>query len=175
MTIENPRQLFELLLGEARQRAEHLKPALQELSQTVDDVDIRESLEARIFVADKILDTLEQCLKLTGARAVTLTESFHDVFIEECRKTLAQIGSPIGRRLFILAKANQLIHLRIAEYTVVIECCEMTGYRGVRVLLETCRADDISFIRMIKRLMRNIVEGNGAASSAAQMHSERLN
>jgi hypothetical protein len=137
-------------------------------------VDIREFLEARIFIADKIVDTFDQCLKLIGAPAVELTGSLHDGFIEECRKELAEIRSPTAGRLYVLAKATQLIHLCIAEYTAVIECSEMTGYCGVRVLLETCRADDTSFILIIKRLMRNIAEGSGTASSATQTHTERL-
>jgi hypothetical protein len=43
--------------------------------------------------------------------------------------------------VFILGKANHLMHLRIAEYVVLIEASDITGHYAVGVLLETCLAD----------------------------------
>ena len=58
---------------------------------------------------------------------------------------------------------------RMGEYAGVIECGEMTGHCGVRLLLDTCRTDDVCFLELTKRLMRNIVEGNGVASAVVHM------
>ena len=167
--IENPLQLFEHLLSEARTGAENITPVLLELSQVTEDPDIKEALEARIFVSNNILDRLDQCFKLIGARPTKLRGRLQDLFIEECRLELAEIRSPTARRLYVLAKANQLIHLRMGEYAGVIECGEMTGHCGVRLLLDTCRTDDVCFTELTKRLMRNIVEGNGVASAVVHM------
>ena len=46
------------------------------------------------------------------------------VFLEDFRKELAEIESPVARHLFILAKANHLMHLRIAEYVALIETAD---------------------------------------------------
>jgi ferritin-like metal-binding protein YciE len=175
MIIENPRQLFEHLLSEARTGAESITPVFQELSQVIEDPDIKEALEARIFVSNKILDRLDECFKLIGAQPTKLRGRLQDLFIQECRLELAEIRSPTAKRLYVLAKANQLIHLRIGEYAGVIECGEMTGHRGVRLLLDTCHADDVSFIELAKRLIRNIVEGNGVASAGAHMQGAKPN
>ena len=51
----------------------------------------------------------------------------HEVFAEDFRRELAEIESKEGRRLFVLAKANRLMHFRIAEYEVLIAAAEMTG------------------------------------------------
>ena len=64
-----------------------------------------------------------------------------EVFVEDFRKELAEIESPVARHVFILGKANHLMHLRIAEYVVLIEASDITGYYAVGVLLETCLAD----------------------------------
>ena len=64
-----------------------------------------------------------------------------EVFVEDFRKELAEIESPVARHVFILGKANQLMHLRIAEYVALIEASDITGHYAVGVLLETCLAD----------------------------------
>jgi ferritin-like metal-binding protein YciE len=175
MIIENPLQLFEHLLSEVKMGAENVKPLLEKLSDAVDDVDIKEVLEARIFVSNKILDRLDQCFELIGAQPTKLLGRLQDLFIQECCLELANIRSQTAKRLYVLAKANQLIQFHIGEYAAVIECGEMTGHCGVRLLLETCQADDLSFIELTKRLIRNIVEGNGVASAVAHRQGTKPN
>ncbi len=41
-------------------------------------------------------------------------------FVEDFHKELAEIESPVARHVFILGKANHLMHLRIAEYVALI-------------------------------------------------------
>jgi ferritin-like metal-binding protein YciE len=162
--VENPKQFFELLLSNARQGVEHAVQAFQELAHAVRDADIKEALETRVFLSDKILGTLDQCFKLIEAQPVKASGRLQDVFIEECRAQLAEIQSPIATRLFILAKANQLIHLRMGEYVALIASADMTGHCGVGVLLESCLADDTAFVERMRVLIRNIVDGNGVAT-----------
>jgi hypothetical protein len=175
MIIENPLQLFEHLLSEVRMGAENVTPVLLELSHAADDADIKEALEAPIFVSNKILDRLDQCFKLIGAQPTKQWGRLQDLFIQECRLQLANIRSQTAKRLYVLAKASQLIQLRIGEYAGAIECGEMTSHCGVRLLLETCHADDVSFIELTRRLIRNIVEGNGVASAVAHMQGTKPN
>jgi ferritin-like metal-binding protein YciE len=78
----------------------------------------------------------------------------HDVFVEDFRKELAEIQSPEAKHLFILAKANRLIHLRIGEYVALIAAADLTGHYGVGVLLESCLADKLAFVERTRRLIR---------------------
>jgi ferritin-like metal-binding protein YciE len=175
MIIENPLQLFEHLLSELRTNAENITPVLLELSRGIEDPDINEALEVYVFVSNAILDRLDQCFKLIGGQPVKFQGRLQDLFIEECRAELANIQSQTAKRLYVLANLNQLIHLRVGKYAGVIECGEMTGHCGIRLLLETCHADDVSFIELTKRLIRNIVEGNGVASAVAHMQGAKPN
>jgi ferritin-like metal-binding protein YciE len=163
MRVEHPRGLFEMLLSTARQSAEQMTKYLQELD-AVQDADIKEALEAGGFISDKILKTLDQCFKLIGAEPAKHSERVQEVFVEEFRLQLADIRSPTARRLFVLAKTNQLLHLRIGEYIPLIACAGMSGHSGVSLLLGICLADNVAFIDTTNRLIGNIAEGDGAAA-----------
>ncbi len=158
MTVKNPKEFFVVLLSELRQGTERTTKIFQEISQVAQNPDIKEALEARAFVSDKVLATLDQCFKLIGEQPVKLSGRMHDIFVEDFRKELAEIESPVARHLFILAKANHLIHLRIAEYVTLIAAADMTGHYGVGVLLESCLADTLAFVERTRRLIRNVIE-----------------
>ena len=135
MSVKNPKEFFVVLLSELRQGTERTTKIFQEISQVAQNPDIKEALEARAFVSDKVLATLDQCFKLIGEQPVKLSGRMHDIFVEDFRKELAEIESPVARHLFMLAKANHLVHLRIAEYVILIAAADMTGHYGVGVLL----------------------------------------
>ncbi len=88
----------------------------QEISEVAQNPDIKEALEARVFVSDQIIEKLDQCFKLIGEQPVKLSGRLHEVFVEDFRRELAEIKSPVARHLYILAKASHLINLRIGEY-----------------------------------------------------------
>ena len=106
--------------------------------------------------------------KLLGEQPVKLSGRLHDVFVEDFRKELAEIQSPEAKRLFILAKASHLIHLRIGEYMALVAAADVSGNYGVGVLLESCLGDTLAFVERTKRLIRNVVEARVAAAAAAR-------
>jgi len=125
-------------------------------------------LEARAFVSDKVLATLDQCFKLIGEQPVKVSGHLQEVFVEDFRKELNEIQSPVARHLFILAKLNHLTHLRIGEYVALVAAADMTGHYGVGVLLESCLADKLAFEERTRRLIRNMVETKAAERKAAE-------
>jgi ferritin-like metal-binding protein YciE len=156
--VKNPKELFVMLLSDARQGTERTTKILQEISQSAQDPEIKEALEARVFVSDQVLAKVDQCFKLIGEQPVKLGGRLHDVFVEDFRRELAEIQSPVGKHLFILAKVIHLNHLRIAEYAALVAAADITGKHGVGVLLESCLADKLAFVERTRRLIRNIVE-----------------
>ena len=166
MPINDSKELFVALLSNVRQGNERTTEIFKELSKIAERPEVKEALEARVFVSEKTLTTLDECFKLIGERPVKSTGRLHDVFVEDFRKELAEIQSPVVRHLFILAKAKQLIHLRIAEYIALIEMADMTGHFAVGVLLESCLADHLAFAERSRRLIRRLVETKIAARAA---------
>jgi ferritin-like metal-binding protein YciE len=132
------------------------------------DTQIQEALEARAFVSEKTLATLDQCFKLIGEQPVKFTGRIQEVFMEDFRKELAEIQGPVARRLFILAKLNHLTHFRIGEYMALISAADVAGHYGVGVLLEACLADRLAFVERTRRLIRNMVETKVAERKAAE-------
>lgn len=167
MSINNPKELFVRLLSNVRQGTERTTKVFQELSQVAEDPDVKEALESRVFVSAQILEKLDRCFKLIGEQPMKLDGRLFDVFVEDCRRELAEIQSPVAKRLFLLAKANHLIHLRIGEYVALIAAADLTGHYGVGVLLESCLADKLAFVERTRHLIRNIIEGKVTAKLAA--------
>lgn len=157
-----------MLLSDVRQSTERSTRIFQEMSTIAQDPDIKEALEARVFVSNKMLATLDECFRLIGEQPVKLSGRLHDLFVEDFRKELNEMQSPVAKHLFILNKVNQFIHLRIAEYITLIATADMTGHYAVGLLLETCLADKLAFVERTRRLLRNIIETKVAEKVAAR-------
>ena len=154
VSVKNSKELFVLLLSDLRQGAERTTELFREIGQAAQNPDVKEALEARVFVSNKILATIDEAFKIIGERPVKTSGRLHDVFAESLRKELAEIESPQARHLFILAKANHLMHLRIGEYVALIAAADVTEHYGVGVLLESCLADKLAFVERTRRLIR---------------------
>src|SRR5262252_6984588 len=167
MAAKNPKEIFVHLLSDVRQGTERSTKVFQEISQLAQDPDIKEALEQRVFISDQLLARLDQCFELIGEKPVKLSGRLHDVFVEDFKRELGEIQSPVARHLYILAKATHLAHLRFAEYAMLIAAADVTEHYGVGVLLESVLADKLAFLEHSRRLVRHIIEGKIAERLAA--------
>jgi len=156
--LADPKEVFVHLLSEARQNNEKAAETYKEISQLAQDhPQIKELLEARAFLALKTREHLDHCFKLIGERPVAVAARHHEVFLEELRKHLAEIKSPIARHHFILAKLAHFNHIRIGEYEALL-AADVIGHPGVGVLLEGAKAARLAFAERTRHLARRIVE-----------------
>ena len=167
MLVKNPKELFVMMLSDARQNAERSTKLYLEISQVAQDPDIKEALESRAWISEKDLAAIDRCFQLIGEQPVKLSGRLQEVFVEDFRRELAEIQNPIAKHLFVLAKANHLVHLRIAEYVALVAAADITGHYAVGVLLESCLADKVAFVERTRRLIRNFVATKLAAKAAA--------
>lgn len=158
MPIKDPKEIFTLLLSNVRNSTERGAKIFQELSQVAQDADIKEALEARAFVAEKTLAKLDRCFQMIGEQPMKLSGRLHDIFVEDFRKELSEIQSPLAKRIFLLAKASHLIHLRVGELVALTAAADLTGNYGVGVLLESCLGDTLAFAERGRRMIRRMVE-----------------
>jgi len=154
MPIKTPKEVFVALLSDLRQGAERSQKIYEELGQAAQDREIKEALDAREFISTQIMSRLDECFRLMGEKALKRTGRLHDVFLEDFRKEISEIQSPLARRMFILAKASRLAHLRIGEYVALIAAADAMEHPAVGVLLESCLADKLAFAERTKRLIR---------------------
>src|SRR3984885_5744438 len=141
MPIKNPKELFVALLSNVRHGTERTNTIYQEIIQAAQRPDVKEALEARVFISADILARLDQCFKIIGEqpdKPSARLQELRDVFVENYRKPLAEIDSPVPRHLFILANITHFMHVRIAEYEALIQTADVTGHSAVGVLLDYC-------------------------------------
>jgi ferritin-like metal-binding protein YciE len=167
MPIKNPKELFVTMLSHVRHGTERSAAVYKELGELAQNPEIKEALEARAFVSQQTLAKLDQAFSMIGEKPVNVTERLHDIFVEDFRKEVAEIQSPEARRLFVLAKANHLSHVRTAEYVTLAAAADISGNYGVGVLLESCLADHLAFVERTKRLIRRVVEAKIAARAGS--------
>jgi len=166
MPIKNPKELFVKLLSHVRQGSERSAAIYKELGEAAQYPEIQEALSARAFVSEQNLEKLDEVFRMIGEKPVNVTGPLHDVFVEDFRRELAEIQSPEAKRLYVLAKANHLSHMRTAEYATLVAAADVSGHHGVGVLLESCLADHLAFAERSRRLIRRLVETKIAARAA---------
>ena len=163
MPIKNPKELFVKMLSHVRHGTERSATIYKELGELAQNPEIQEALAARALVSRQDLEKLDEAFKLIGEKPVDVTGPLHDVFVEDFRRELTEIQSPEARRLFVLAKANHLSHMRMAAYVTLVAAVDLSGHHGVGVLLESCLADHLAFVERTKRLIRHVIEARMAA------------
>ena len=166
MAMQDPKELFVKLLSDVRQNEERTINILEEINEAVEDPDIKEAIESRIFLKDQTLSTLDRCFKLIGERPQKSSGRIQDVFVEDFRRELDEIKGPLARTLFLAAKVNHLMHFRIAEYGALVAMADLTGHYAVGSLLESCLADKLAFVERNRRRIRRMVESEMAVGVA---------
>jgi len=168
MSVKNAKEVYVQMLGDLRHGTERTTKLFAEISQLAEDPDVREALEARVFVSNKILDTLDECFRLIGEDAPKESGRLQEIFAEDFRKELSGLQNPVARRFYILSKASQLVHFRVAEYKALIAAAEFSGHYGVGVMLDSCLADTMAFAERTQRLIRIVAEGKLAEKISAK-------
>jgi ferritin-like metal-binding protein YciE len=167
MPVKTHMELFVKMLSDVRQRTEQTTKIYEELSEAAQDANIKEALQSRAFLQDKVLSSLDRCFKLIGEKPAPVSGRWQEIFVEDFRREVGEIQAPAARALFVLIKANHLMHLRIAEYVALIAMADVTGHFGVGVLLESCLADKLAFVERTRRLIRHTIETKHAIKLAA--------
>jgi ferritin-like metal-binding protein YciE len=167
MPVNNPRELFVKMLSDVRQRTEKTTKIYEQLGEVAQDPNIKEALQSRAFLQEKTLSSLDRCFELIGEKPVPLSGRLQEVFLEDFKRELMEIQAPAAKALFVLIKANHLMHLSIAEYVALVAMADVSGHIGVGVLLESCLADRLAFAERTRRLIRHTIEAKHEIRLAA--------
>ena len=167
MSVNNPKEMFVLLLSDVRRKTERSIEFYQELSKIAEEPEIKETIDARAFVAQKSLDKIDEAFRLINQKPVPLTGRTEEVFVEDFRRELAEIKAPAVRRIFVLSKLMHLTHWRIGEYVALVAAADTTGNFGVGVLLESCLGDYLAFVERNRRIIRKLAEMKATTRATA--------
>jgi len=166
MPARTPKEVFLLLLSNARNRTERQADIYKEIAKHAEEPENKEAIEGRAFVSKQILEKLDECFRIIGEKPGKSDGHLQETFLEDFRREVAEIQSPLAKHLFVLAKLTHLAHLRAAEYEVLVAAADLSGHHGVGVLLETCLADKLAFAERNRRLIRRLAEAKLAERAA---------
>jgi ferritin-like metal-binding protein YciE len=167
MAIKDKKEIFVWLLSNVTQGVERSSKIFEEFDQVAEDPQLKEIMQARAFVSEKVLSTLKQCFKTLGVQPVQTGDRFNEIFLEDFRKEFKEIQSPEAKRLFVLSKLSRLIHFRIGELVTLVAAADISGNYGVGLLLETALADKLAMAERTRRFIRHIAEEKVAERRAA--------
>jgi ferritin-like metal-binding protein YciE len=162
---DDPMDTFVKLLSHVRQTTDRSGTIYEELAKVAESEEVKEALEGRAFVRTTELEKIDEAFRLIGKTPVKLSGKIQEVFVEDFRRELAEITSPLVKKIFVLAKAIHLAHWRAGEWVALVAAADFTGNYGVGVLLETCLADDLAFAERSRRLLRKLAEAKLAAKA----------
>jgi ferritin-like metal-binding protein YciE len=166
MPARTPKEVFLMLLSNVRNRTDRQSEIYQEISKHAEDPEIKEAIEARAMVSKQILEKIDECFNIIGEKPVKLSGQLQETFLEDFRREVAEIQSPVAKRLYLLAKLTHLARLRAAEYEVLTAAADLSGHYSVGLLLETCLADKLAFVERNRRMIRRLVESRMAERAA---------
>jgi len=163
MAIKDPMDTFVNLLSHVRQTTDRSSTIYEELAKVAENDEIKEALSARSFARSTELEKIDEAFRLIGKEPVELSGEIQKVFVEDFRREIATLSSPLVKKIFVLAKLIHLAHWRAGEWMALVAAADFTGNYGVGVLLETCLADDLAFAERTKRILRRMAEAKIAA------------
>lgn len=158
MASKEPKDIFLTLLSDVRQNTERAGKFYQELANIAQDPEVKDIVETRALIATQTLARLDRCFQLLGEKPVQLSGRLQETLVEDFRREVSEIKSPVARKLFILAKVNHLTHFRLGEYATLTAAADMSGNYAVGALLESCLADRLAFVERNRRALRTLVE-----------------
>ena len=166
MPLKDPMDMFVKLLSHVRATTERSSTIYEELAKVADNEEISEALNARAFVRETELEKIDEAFRLIGKEPVELSGEKAKTFLENFREELAEIETPLVRKVFVLAKLTHLANWRIGEWKVLVAAADFTGNYAVGVLLESCLADDLAFGERTRTILRRLAEEKVAAKRA---------
>ena len=163
MPVSTAKDVAIAMLSELRHGAERSSKVYEELGTAAQNKEIKEALDARQLISSQV-NKLDECFKILGEKPAKVNLRLHEVFLEDFRKELNEIQSPIARKMFVLAKASHFTHLQVGSYMALIAAADSLGHPGVGMLLESCLADKLAFAERTKRTIREVIEQKIAAA-----------
>jgi ferritin-like metal-binding protein YciE len=159
-------ETFVKLLSHARQTTDRSNTIYEELAKVAENDQIKDALNARSFIRKTQLEKIDEAFRLIGQKPVELTGKIQEVFVEDFRREVAELKSPLVKKIFVLAKAIHLAHWRVGEWKALVAASDFTGNYAVGALLETCLADDLAFAERTRRILRKMAEAKIAERAA---------
>ncbi|HEX5415605.1 MAG TPA: DUF892 family protein [Chloroflexota bacterium] len=157
MAMTNAEELFYTMLSDVYAREQFQSQFWSQLSQQVQDPEVRDILDVRGYFAKQDAANIEKCFQLLGRQPTRPNVQAYQTMLEDWRREFDSIQNPGLRALFVLAKMRHIQNWRIGEYMTLAWMAEAVGNVAVAALLEHNLADTIDFVERSRERFRERV------------------
>lgn len=169
MPIETADALFLEMLSQTHARERHMAQMWENLSQRVQDPEVKNILSARAYLTQVDATNIEKCFQLLGKQPSKPNTQVYEMVSEEIRKTFDTIQPPGLKAIYALRMIRTAQNALIGEYTALTLMAEAAGNVAVANLLEHNLADKIDFIEHTReRFKQRIHEAVSARLTGAR-------
>ncbi|HUX89022.1 MAG TPA: DUF892 family protein [Chloroflexota bacterium] len=170
MAIQSGEELFLSLLSDSHAREQHMAQFWDQLSQNVQDPDIRNIISVRAFLTKQDASNLEKCFQILGKQPSPPNIQFYQSMADNFRRQFDSIQHPGMKALYALWAIRTVQNWAIGEYMGLTAMADAVGNRAVTNLLDHTLADKVDFVATTRDFFRDNVRqaiGARAAGRAA--------
>ena len=158
MPVQNAEELFLSLLSDSYAREQHMAQFWDQLSQQVQDPDVKNVLSARAFLTRQDASNIEKCFQILGKQPSPPNIRFYQTMAEDFRRQFDTIQQPGLKAVYALWAIRSMQNWAIGEYAALTAMAAVAGNRAVTNLLEHTLADKMDFVQDTREWFRDMVK-----------------
>lgn len=156
MAIQTAEELFVTMLSHLHAVEQRQAQFADELSQYAQNKEVKNALEVRAFVGRQDTNTIEEIFKLLGEQPKTISTRVPEVMLEDMRRELNEIQSPVLKSIYVISAIRRLQDLHMGEYKILTVMAHLAENYPVAGLLERNLADKMAFAERTDEIIRDL-------------------
>lgn len=157
MPIQNAEDMLLTTLSNIHHREQQMAQWWNQMSQQVQDPDVRNILSVRSYLTQQDASNIEKCFDILGKPMPQPDTRFGQIMVEDFRREFDAIQHPGLRAIYALWVVRTVQNFIAAEYSGLSGIAELSGNFAVANLLEHNLADKVDFYERTHELFRDLV------------------
>jgi ferritin-like metal-binding protein YciE len=168
MPIRTPEELFFDGLSDVYAREQRMAQMWENLSQKVQDPEVKDLLSVRAHFERQDASNIEKCFQLLGKQPTAPNGAAYQTIVDHIRDKCDSIETPALKAAFCLAALRRMHNWGIGEYSALTAMAMRSGNWAVAALLEHNLADQVDFIERRRDWIRERIEERMGTRLAAR-------
>jgi ferritin-like metal-binding protein YciE len=150
-------RLFEHELRELYASEQRLLPALEEMARRASDPELSQAFEQHFYETEGQVERLDRIFRSVGAKPGHGRADAVNAVVRDAQRLLKRRGDPHVRDAWLIASAQRIEHIEIANYGTARSFAETLGYTYASQLLQQSLEEERSADEKLTRLAERFV------------------
>jgi ferritin-like metal-binding protein YciE len=155
VAIQNAEDFLMTVLANIHQREQNMAQFWEQLSQQVQDQDVKNILNVRAYFTRQDAANVEKAFQIMGKQMPQPDTRFAQTMLEDFRREFDTIQQPALKTVYALWTIRRLQDFVMGEYAGLSAIAELSGNWAVANLLEHNLADKVDFTANTRELFRD--------------------